>query len=941
MKGIFLFYAFLLYTGITVSQTISGVIEDASTGEKLFGAAVLEKGSSNGVTTDFNGNFSIKLTNGLPATLTITYVGFEKQEINVTNLEKIKLKMKGENVTLESVSVIDDRITEKQRESAVTVESMDAIAVKETPAVNFYDGLGHLKGVDLTAASMGFKVINTRGFNSTRPVRSLQIIDGVDNQAPGLNFSVGNFAGASELDIQRVELIVGANSGLYGPNAFNGVISMTTKDPFVHQGLDVMGKVGERNLRETSLRFARAHKLFGSQSEVIAYKINFSYMQAYDWVADNYDPTDQSIAEANNPGGYDAVNRYGDENRPNQNDETGDYGQLNSPGLGIYHRTGYNEVDLVDYDTKNLKVSPSLHFKLPAKLDAKLTYNYGTGTTVYQGDNRYSLKDLKMEQYIAEIGNKDKFFIRAYHTAEDAGKSYDAVFTAFLLQSDAKSSSDWSKDYLAYWQKYNVNKVRALPGYPDPRDREWTQQWFGDSKEATQALAQLIMAENIDSLYAYHNSARKYADGRGFSQFNRPRYKEGTAEFDSAFNSITSKQTYSEGGSGFFDKSSLSHIQAQIWFNEDELHVNGLKWLLGGNLRAYNPNSNGTIFSDTNGRRISNKEYGIYTSIEKRIVNNSIILTATGRVDKNENFDYAYSPAFSVVYVPNEKHTFRTSFSSAIRNPTLQDQYLFYNVGRAVLIGNLNGYDDLITVESFFDAYDSSTFRPRLLDTFSVAPVRPEKVKSVEIGYKGMISKQLFIDASYYFSWYNDFLGYVIGADVQSINNGADARIDEIYRVTANSTTQVTTQGFSIGINYYFKKYFALSGNYSWNILNKDSIDDPIIPAYNTPENKFNVGISGRDIHLVMFNKTLHGFGFNVNYKWIEGFLFEGSPQFTGSIPTYDILDAQISYRANRIHTTFKLGASNILNKLSYQTYGGPRVGRMAYFSILFELSKK
>ena len=118
MKQVFLACVFLLISGIVMSQTLSGVIEDGSTREKLFGAAILEKGTSNGVTTDFDGKFSIELSNGLPATLVVTYVGFEKQEIEVTNLEKIRLKMKGENVALESVNVIEDRITEKQRESA-------------------------------------------------------------------------------------------------------------------------------------------------------------------------------------------------------------------------------------------------------------------------------------------------------------------------------------------------------------------------------------------------------------------------------------------------------------------------------------------------------------------------------------------------------------------------------------------------------------------------------------------------------------------------------------------------------------------------------------------------------------------------------------------------------------------------------------------------------
>lgn len=927
--------------GEVTAQTITGSIEDTSNGEKLFGATILEKGTNNGTTTGFDGSFSLELSKGLPATLVVSYVGYNSAEITVQDAsQKLRLRLKSTEVQLQSLTVTEARITEKQKESPVTVESMDAMAVKETPAVNFYDGLGSLKGVDLTAASMGFKVVNTRGFNSTRPVRSLQLVDGVDNQAPGLNFSIGNFAGSSELDVQKVELIVGANSALYGPNAFNGVIAMTTKDPFIHQGLAVMGKAGERNLREVALRLAKAHRLFGSSEEVLAWKVNFSYMEALDWEADNYDATEQSKVPPSNPGGYDAVNRYGDENLiPGINEYDDDFGKLRLPGLGIVHRTGYKEGDLVDYNTNNTKFSPSLHFKLPMDMRAILTYNYGSGTTVYQGDNRYSLKDLQIHQYIAELNKKDRFFIRAYHTSEDAGNSYDAVFTALLLQRAVKSDNHWSEDYRTHWQENGAKKVVQLPGYPDPANPEYTEYWFGDTQDSMQALAQWVMSENIDSLNKWHGDARKYADGVGIANpTNLPRYEVGTAAFDSAFKSITSKQTYLEGGSGFFDQSSMSHIQAQVEFAEKEFHIKGFRALFGGNLREFRPRSNGTVFSDTAGRIITNSEYGIYSSLEQRILGRKVILTATGRLDKNQNFDHLFSPAASVVYLANESSSFRLSYSSAIRNPTLQDQYLYYNVGRAILIGNLEGFEDLVTVPSFFESYDSTVFNYNKLDTFSVDAVRPERVRSVEAGYKGRLGERLFIDASYYFSWYRDFLGYIVGAELEG--DSTYARIKQVYRVTANSKNEVTTQGFSVGLNYYIHKYYAFNGNYSWNILNKSVADDAIIPAFNTPEHKFNIGFSGRDIPLKLGSRTVKKLGFSINYKWIQGFLFEGSPQFTGRIPTYDMVDAQLSYTMEKIHTTFKAGASNLLDRQNYQTYGGPRVGRLAYFSILFELNR-
>ncbi len=99
-------------------------------------------------------------------------------------------------------------------------------------------------------------------------------------------------------------------------------------------------------------------------------------------------------------------------------------------------------------------------------------------------------------------------------------------------------------------------------------------------------------------------------------------------------------------------------------------------------------------------------------------------------MDKNENFDYLFSPAASFVYSPNTNHYLRTSFSSGVRNPTLTDQYLNLNVGRATLLGNLNGFENLIDTESFIDFLNDPLATINDLTRINVAPVRPEKVRS-------------------------------------------------------------------------------------------------------------------------------------------------------------------------------------------------------------------
>lgn len=935
-------FLLLLLTAFSPSyaQTIKGSVTDADSKELIIGVAVVIQGTTVGTTTDFDGQFELDLGGRpLPLMLEISYLGYATQtlEVNETNIGKpFKVALSAGAIKVTGVEITASRISEKQLEEPLTVESMNLSAIKETPASSFYNGLGSLKGVDVTTASFGFVVVNTRGFNSTRPVRSLQLMDGADNQAPGLNFSLGNFVGSSELDIQKVDLVVGASSALYGPNAFNGVINMQTKSPFLHKGLSVLVKGGERNMFEGAVRYARAFKS-KEGNDLFAFKVNFSYLRADDWEAENYDPTEQSQTSASNWSGYDAVNIYGDERTSTVSLRPEDrvYTERTFPGLGIVHRTGYEERDLVDYNTQNIKAGAALHFMVKPKVETILTYNFGTGTTVYQGDNRYSLKGFQFHQMKAEIRQENKWFFRVYHTRENAGDSYDAVFTALLLQDAARSNNSWYRNYESYYTSNIVPLIRNLPGYPDPSDPTYTQLWFGETRDSTIALSNAIMQQYADSLQAWHLLARSYADSTGTQSTgnNELFFEPGTERFDSMFNQIISKTAFLEGGSRFFDKSALTHAQGEYKFTPWWLEIT-----LGGSFRYYQPNSEGTIFSDTAGIRITNWEVGSYIGLEKKLFENKLVLNGTARIDKNQNFKVLVSPAVSMVYKVKGDNALRLSFSSAIRNPTLQDQYLYYNVGRALLVGNLNGFDSLATVESVINYYQ--TLNRDTLVYNNVDAVRPEKVKSIEFGYRGTIGKRIYVDGSYYFSWYTDFLGYQLGVTTDFDEAVGLLQSTSAYRVSANSRDMVTTQGFSLAVTYGFGKYYALTGNYSWNKLDRRGSNDPIIPAFNTPEHKFNVGISGRDIVLKLGNATIKNWGFNINYKWIQGFLFEGSPQFTGFVPTYDLLDAQINYKEPKWFTTFKLGATNLLNNKQFQTYGGPRIGRLAYFSVLFEFDK-
>jgi len=936
---------------------LRGVVSDATTGETLIGANVVLKGTTSGATTDLDGRFELMVNELPPYTLVVTYVGYSPMELVVKSLDKeIKFKLSGEQVLLGETEVVGSRISEKQKQAPLTVESMDVIAIREAPSGDFYESLGTLKGVDMTAASMGFKVINTRGFNSTSPVRSLQLIDGVDNQSPGLNFSLGNFLGASDLDVMKVDVIAGASTAYFGPGAFNGVINMTTKSPWLFPGLSVSAKGGERGLLEGAVRWAQVFKNKDGKQR-FAYKLNVFGMRAEDWFAEDYSATSNSPTQAGNPGRYDAVNIYGDENVTVNNDfSNNEFDRRTYPGLGLFLRPGYREADMVDYGTTNLKAGLSLHYKITDSVEVIAASNYSTGSTVYQGENRYRLDGVQFWQQRLELRKEGKWFLRGYYTGEDAGKTYDIFTTGVRLQEESGTTQEWNIKYFTLWEtwiKPRINNER-----PDFITVQEAPGAGITSAAAYDAYIQQFVADNQALFTGYHDQVADSIAGIDNNELN-PTYIVGTDRFNDKLDEIRGKR-FTEGGSRFFDRSALAHAMGEYRFKPKFGEI-----AVGGSFRQYMPNSAGTIFRDTGDVVIRNREFGLYTGLEKKLLKEKMKMTATLRLDKNQNFKALLSPALSFVYTPKQDRTFRIGFSSAVRNPTLADQYLYYNVGRALLLGNVEGQfeagrDSMFTIESF-NAYRSS---PTLLEGlskleyFNVDRLRPEQVRTIEAGYRGTHAEKFYIDASAYHSWYTDFIGYLIGLSGRfNQTNGFPEGGLQAYRVAANATTTVRTQGANLGLSYY-RKRMTYGVNYSYNELVTGD-DDPIIPAFNTPRNKFNVSFTGHDMKVPFSGKPHLGFG--INWKYVEGFTFTGSPQFTGPIPSYDMIDAQVNVKFPGQHLTVKVGGSNLFGLVPFldpdvedseraerafdnrvrMVYGGPFVGRLAYVQLIYELDRR
>ncbi|WP_418508672.1 TonB-dependent receptor [Corallibacter sp.] len=905
----------LFVCSITYSQTtISGSVVDNNS-QPIPGANVIVVGTSSGTSTDFDGNFTLTLDQNPPFTLQASSIGFGSVSEQVNENNQVINFILEEGTSLDEVVISASRTPERIFESPVTVERFGLKEIKNTASADFYDGLENLKGVDVNTNSLTFKAINTRGFATFANTRFMQLVDGMDNSTPALNFPIGNLVGMNETDVQSVELLPGAASALYGANAFNGILFMRSKSPFDHtgisgyykQGITSQDAAGDNTYRDAGIRVA--HKF----SEKFAAKVNFGWLKGTDWVANNMQ---------GKPGGgatrasvdYDGYNVYGDEVSTNIHDASGGLGVV--PDV-VVSRTGYNETDLTDYNAESVKADWGLYYR-PWASDFEIQYvgKVGTGSTIYQGTNRYYIDNFTQQQHKIEVRN-DNFFLRGYVVADKAGDSYDMVFTGININRAFKSDEDWFEDYISTYAGIE------LSGNP---------QGLTDEQK--------------------HAAARAVADNG--------RFAPGSTQFNNAFNRVIQDPDFSKG-SQFKDASKYYHADGNYNFSHlwDAIEVQ-----VGGSYRRYSLNSSGTIYTDYN-EAIEYSEFGMYTQLQKQLeLNESLKLKLTGslRYDKSEFFDGFFSPRISAGLTVNENHNIRASYQTGFRNPTTQDLFIGLDAGRAILVGsaptNLDRYvrtynanDGNRYTQSGAAAYNNSYTQSSVL-AFEAARktgtpladasqllrignsniVEPEQVTSFEVGYRGKLNSTI-IDLSLYYNKYKDFISgeNVIAPLYGQVGDNA-LSIDAIdsddyitYQTYTNSDADINSYGGSIGLSTKVLNGFDLGVNYTYT---KQDFDQAAFPDFrtnfNTPEHKVKASFGKTDL--------FKNFGFNVAWRWSDDYYWQATFG-DGDIPAYHTLDAQLNYRVPKIKSSFKVGATNILGDEYFTAIGTGYIGSMYYVS--------
>lgn len=985
--------AAFLSIAASAQVTISGNVRNSNSKDAVPAVSVIVKGTSIGTFTNGDGAFNLSVPK-LPVVLVFSAVNFDTYEQTVSDASaKIEVDFKPNTTLGQEVVVSASRAPQRILEAPVTVERISATQLKNVAAPSVYEAIANLKGVDVHTASLTFRTVTTRGFVSSGNTRLNQLIDGMDNQAPGLNFAVGSVIGLTDLDVDNIEVLSGASSALYGSGGMNGTVLINSKSPFKYQGLSYNIKQGIMHVDGKQRKAApyynwsfRYAKTVGSK---FAFKIAAELIKGNDWQADDYrnkriDNTGLFAVAGGNRGNtpdFNGINIYGDETAVNIAalsqvlqaavhgavlQQSGGLVNLNAAAAGYFGaignpqyptnaqvagfialfpaqvqpaaqlytpfylsntrgyfganatdrannnvtRTGYEEKYLVDYNNLNVKFTGAAHYKITSNLEASFSSYIGTGTTVYTGADRYSLRNLKMAQHKLELRSKS-WFVRGYTTQENAGESYNASAAGAFVNEAWKPTLNQS------------GGLTTIGG-------SWITQYmltYAETLRQTGAAGAPSSAANL------HISSRAAADVG--------RLIPGTPAFDAALKKVRSTPIRN-GGALFLDKTDLWAGEGQINVSDMGGFSSAIEVIAGVQWKQYVLNSQGTLFADNTDTligyakipkrgNIKVNETGGYVQLRKKLLNDVLTLSGSVRYDKQTNFDGKFTPRFSAVIKVARDNNVRLSYQTAYRFPTMQNQYIALSTGTAVLIGHLPEFQTYYKLNSTLPGYTAASIvnaranaNPALLQQAVYKEVKPETVASYEIGYKGIIKKKLMVDAYGYYSRYKDFLATIV---VGQSKTGNPLELLSPFTTTNISYTQnspeiVKVLGWGIGLDYNVHKGYYVSGNVFSDVLRDVPVG--LVTFFNAPKYRFNIGVRNDNVY--------KNIGFNAVLKWQDNNFYEGT-FVKGTLPYFAWVDAQVSYRPPNTKSVFRVGGTNLGNNYARTGFGSPYVGGLYYIS--------
>ncbi|MFN0276916.1 MAG: TonB-dependent receptor domain-containing protein [Chitinophagales bacterium] len=325
MAKTFTLFSFLLFACSNLlnaqnTRNITGTVKDSETNETIPGVSVFVKNDlNNGTITDIDGKFSIDIPIDANV-LVFRSVGYAEKEVGIVAGNVVNVSLSAANIGLNEIVVSASRRQEKILDAPASISLITTEQIRNTVAISPVDNLKATPGVDIMNTGLVQTNVVTRGFNNIFSGALLTMVDNRYATVPSLRVNVNMFIPTDNTDLERIEILRGPASALYGPNCSNGVLHMITKSPIDQEknylttfsaGIGFRSKisdtiaisnpidpvtdtisadyipqfdyesVGDRLMYTAALRHA------GRISEKFGYKILTTYFSGTDWLYDD------------------------------------------------------------------------------------------------------------------------------------------------------------------------------------------------------------------------------------------------------------------------------------------------------------------------------------------------------------------------------------------------------------------------------------------------------------------------------------------------------------------------------------------------------------------------------------------------------------------------------------------------------------------------------
>ena len=278
------------------SGSVSGTVTDMTDGLPLAGANVLVFGENGvmvtGAATGEDGTYRIVSVPAGPYTLQARFLGYQAYETDIRVVSgqnlTVDIRLSATGFELNTVVITGSRREEKVLEAPASISVLTSDDVTRAVGTSSIEALRNTTGVDMAQTGIDRREVVLRGFNNAFSGAAYVLTDYRHAAVASLAVNIYSIMPNMNIDVDRVEVVRGPGSALYGAGVDSGVIHFLSKDPFAHPGTTVSASLGERNFVGMQARHAG---VLGARQN-IGYKITGMYGRADDWEMDPEDPID-------------------------------------------------------------------------------------------------------------------------------------------------------------------------------------------------------------------------------------------------------------------------------------------------------------------------------------------------------------------------------------------------------------------------------------------------------------------------------------------------------------------------------------------------------------------------------------------------------------------------------------------------------------------------